>query len=343
MSLDLSLPATCPALCGYLRYSWDLAAFALYTLIDHYNYGSEVPLVRLPETYNLAGRILKDVVQAHVDLDKEATLDPNLRVPGYEYSAIGDVGFYPTAFLVVTTPNWDNEGVPFVFMDDTDVSENEDTYLDPEVRPMDKFSMPLDEAQGLLESFSLSNLGMLVAKEQYGLEQNANRKNDGDEYPETEPPEREEDIDNDEDDVGNDEAAAGNSCFYRLSDGEVIFAPGGASIGDEIFCTTTVNGKLQVTEERVVEEVAGWDNKEESAGNGEDVDNRGEDVNSGEEDPDVCVDAGDSAYYRLSNGDVVLFPGGASVGDEVLIPTFTHPGLDVRVSHVVEELVDYEE
>ncbi|KAH8423104.1 uncharacterized protein LDX57_000860 [Aspergillus melleus] len=277
MSLDLSLPATCPALCRYSEYSWDLAAFALYTLIDlppgnlsdlvtllnkeHFDYGSETPLVRTPDTYNFAGQTLKDVVQAHVDLDKEIT-------PCSGGIAKGTLGWYPSAFLVVTTRNWATEGLLCVFLDDTTAEENEDGLLDPEVRPMDKFFMPLDEAPLLLSSFSLMDLGFVDAKEQYGLEQRANRKDEGDEHTEVGPAER-----------------------------------------------------------------------EEGVGNDEDVDERKEDVNNGEEGADNREGEDDNAgHYRLSTGEVVFFPDGASVGDEVIVPTFTHPGLDVRVAHIVEEV-----
>jgi hypothetical protein len=86
ITLDLSLPPTCPALCAYGDFNWDQASFALYTLIDlspgdlnellsvldkEWLEDSPVPIVRTPRVHNLVGKTLRDVVQAHVDLNKK--------------------------------------------------------------------------------------------------------------------------------------------------------------------------------------------------------------------------------------------------------------------------------
>ncbi|KAB8231243.1 uncharacterized protein BDW43DRAFT_301902 [Aspergillus alliaceus] len=176
MTLDLSLPSTCPALCVYGDYSWDAASFALYTLIDlspedlerllsilnkEWLENNPTPIVRTPKTHNLAGKRLKDAVQAQVDLDKEIT-------PVSGGQAKGVMGWYPTAFIVVTTQDWADEGLLFVFMDDTD--DDEGNKEDPEVRRMDKFFFEVDDAPLLLSSFSFGDLAFVDAKEQYGVE-----------------------------------------------------------------------------------------------------------------------------------------------------------------------------
>ncbi|PLN84998.1 hypothetical protein BDW42DRAFT_191089 [Aspergillus taichungensis] len=176
MAPDLSLPPTCPALCQYGDYNWDDASFALYTLIDlsvedlervlstlnrEWLEDNPNPLVRTPETHNFAGKTLKDVVQAQVDLDKEVT-----PVSGGE--AQGNLGWYPTAFIVVTTRDWADSGLLMVFMDDTD--DDEGNKEDPEVRQMDQFFFSVDDAPLLLSSFSFGDLAFVDAKEQYAVE-----------------------------------------------------------------------------------------------------------------------------------------------------------------------------
>ncbi|GAB1206189.1 hypothetical protein APSETT445_004871 [Aspergillus pseudonomiae] len=176
MSLDLSLPPTCPALCVYGDYSWDQASFALYTLVDlspeeitkllstlnkEWLEDSPNPIVRSPEVHNLAGKTLKDVVQAHVDLDKGIT-----PISGGE--AKGNLGWYPTAFIVVTTRDWADRGLLVVYMDDTD--DDDGNKPDPEVRGMDKFFFEIGDAPLLLASFSFGDLAFVDAKEQYGVE-----------------------------------------------------------------------------------------------------------------------------------------------------------------------------
>lgn len=177
MAPDLSLPPTCPALCRYGEYSWDEASFALYTLVDlpaedldsllttlnkeWFENENPKPIVRTPKVHNFAGRSLKDTVQAQVDLDKEIT-----PIAGGE--AEGNAGWYPPAFIVVTTRDWADKGLLFVFMDDTD--DDEGNKEDPEVRRMDKFFFSMDDAPLLLSSFIFGDLAFVDAKEQYGLE-----------------------------------------------------------------------------------------------------------------------------------------------------------------------------
>ncbi|KAE8154309.1 hypothetical protein BDV25DRAFT_136002 [Aspergillus avenaceus] len=175
MTLDISLPHTCPALCVYGDYNWDGASFALYSLVDlppenlerllsilnkDWLEDNPTPIVRTPKTHNLARKTLKEVVQAQVDLDKEVT-------PTSGGEAKGTLGWYPTAFIVVTTRHWADQGLLFVFMDDTD--DDEGDKKDPEERRMDKFFFGVDDAPLLLSSFSFGDLAFVDAKEQYGI------------------------------------------------------------------------------------------------------------------------------------------------------------------------------
>ncbi|PLB43354.1 hypothetical protein P170DRAFT_441781 [Aspergillus steynii IBT 23096] len=180
MTLDLSLPATCPPLCHprYYECNQDLAAFALYTLVDipesdlsklllflnhEWCHGDDdiPPIVRTPKTYNFTGKTLKDIVKAQTEMDMQMT-------PLTGAQANYELGWHPEAFLVVTTRDCvqPGKGLLLVFMDDYD---NEFEQLDdPEVRRMDKCFLPIEEAPMVLSSFQLTDMAFMDAKAQFG-------------------------------------------------------------------------------------------------------------------------------------------------------------------------------
>jgi hypothetical protein len=68
----------------------------------------------------------------------------------------------------MTTPDWTDRCLLFVFMDDTD--DDEGNKEDPELRKMDKFFFGFDDAPLPLSSFSFGDLAFVDAKDQYGIE-----------------------------------------------------------------------------------------------------------------------------------------------------------------------------
>ncbi|RAK94419.1 amino acid permease [Aspergillus costaricaensis CBS 115574] len=155
--LDLTLPSTCPELQQGSDANWDDASFALYSMIElsseeldklitalNRDWKREMtdeamPLVRTPTVYDFSGKSLRDVVQAHVELDKEFT-------PRDDGGAEGDIHWYPTAFVVVTTREWEEKGLLLVY---ADVEEKE--------CPMDKFFFHIDNANILLSSLNFGD------------------------------------------------------------------------------------------------------------------------------------------------------------------------------------------
>lgn len=138
---DLTLPTDSPELGSYGDKNWDDASFALYTLVDiptnelesiaslldnewMENQGNGgLHLVRLAplNNGNLAGKNLADVVKAHIRMDKG-------EVPRCDAAASGDLSWYPSAFLVVASREWETDGLLFVYAD-TELADC----------PMDKF------------------------------------------------------------------------------------------------------------------------------------------------------------------------------------------------------------
>ncbi|RJE20418.1 hypothetical protein PHISCL_07250 [Aspergillus sclerotialis] len=99
-------------------------------------------LVRVPSVYNFAGKSLKDIHYAYIQMDKEIT--PR---PGGDRSATGDLGWYPSAFIVVTNVEWEKYGLLFVYADDTglygsDSDENGQVKTNPD---MTKQGIPMDQ------------------------------------------------------------------------------------------------------------------------------------------------------------------------------------------------------
>lgn len=169
MAPDLSLPARTPELGQYGDSNWDDAAFALYTLIGDraplpdvasaleeqwLKQGNENHLVRPAEQQPTAElETLKDVVQAHVAMDK----GKSERDDG---GAAGDLRWWPTAFIVVVREDWRTApgGLLFVFADDERDCE------------MDKFFFQVEDAYMMLSSLSFGDEDLVRSKEIYGRE-----------------------------------------------------------------------------------------------------------------------------------------------------------------------------
>ncbi|GKZ21307.1 hypothetical protein AbraIFM66951_010094 [Aspergillus brasiliensis] len=162
--LDLTLPPTCPELHQGSNANWDNASFALYSMVDLSSEDLDklitalnqewkqdmtdeaMDLVRTPTVYDFQGKSLRDVVQAHVELDKELT--PS------DYGGVeGDIHWYPTAFVVVTAHEWKEKGVLLVYVD---VEEKE--------CPLDKFFFHVDVANVMLSSLSFGEGGPSLSK-----------------------------------------------------------------------------------------------------------------------------------------------------------------------------------
>ncbi|GLA34810.1 hypothetical protein AnigIFM63309_008987 [Aspergillus niger] len=157
--LDLTLPSTCPELHQSSNSNWDDASFALYSMVElssedldklstalNWEWKQEMtdeamPLVRTPTVYDLKGKSLEDVVRAHVELDKEFT-------PRDDGGAEGDIHWYPTAFVVVTTREWEEQGLLLVY---ADVEQKE--------CPIDKFLFHIDVANVMLSSLNFGDEG----------------------------------------------------------------------------------------------------------------------------------------------------------------------------------------
>ncbi|KAI2854130.1 hypothetical protein CBS147343_9371 [Aspergillus niger] len=167
--LDLTLPSTCPELHQGSNANWDDASFALYSMVGlssedldklttalNREWKQEMtdeamPLVRTPTVYDFKGESLRDVVRAHVELDKEFT-------PRDDGGAEGDIHWYPTAFVVVTTREWEEQGLLLVY---ADVEEKE--------CPMDKFFFHIDVANVMLSNFEFRRRRALILQVQLGI------------------------------------------------------------------------------------------------------------------------------------------------------------------------------
>ncbi|PYH55476.1 uncharacterized protein BO96DRAFT_435336 [Aspergillus niger CBS 101883] len=167
--LDLTLPSTCPELHQGSNANWDDASFALYSMVGlssedldklttalNREWKQEMtdeamPLVRTPTVYDFKGESLRDVVRAHVELDKEFT-------PRDDGGAEGDIHWYPTAFVVVTTREWEEQGLLLVY---AGVEEKE--------CPMDKFFFHIDVANVMLSNFEFRRRRALIMQVQLGI------------------------------------------------------------------------------------------------------------------------------------------------------------------------------
>lgn len=167
MALDLSLPSQAPELGQYDDCNWDDAAFAVYTLLGDkvppqdvasalekqwLEQGNENHLVR-PAASTIELETLRDVVQAHIDLDK----GKHERSDG---GAVGDLEWWPTAFVVVVREDWRTKpgGLLFVFADE------EKDYK------MDKFFFKVEDAYMMLSSLSFMDEELARSKTIYSQE-----------------------------------------------------------------------------------------------------------------------------------------------------------------------------
>lgn len=171
MAPDLSLPTHAPELGQYGAYNWDDAAFAVYTLINNkiplsdaahaleeqwLQQGNKTHLVR-PAEPAPGFTTLRDVVQAHIALDKVKNKTREDGTGGA--AAAGDLEWWPTAFIVVVREDWrmtPGGGLLFVFADDEKGCE------------MDRFFFGVEDAYMMLSSLSFGDEGLVRSKEIYG-------------------------------------------------------------------------------------------------------------------------------------------------------------------------------
>ncbi|RAL04576.1 uncharacterized protein BO80DRAFT_441453 [Aspergillus ibericus CBS 121593] len=169
-NLNLTLPATCPALHQGDDTNWSNASFALYTLVTltpsdldtltttlshewkQTTTSGATSLVRTPPLHNYAGQNLQAIVQAHIELDKEF-------VPREDGSQRGDLHWFPTAFLVVTSREWKERGLLFVYVD---------TGL--ENCPLERFWFAVDDAYGMLVGLRVGEVTPARCREFFDLE-----------------------------------------------------------------------------------------------------------------------------------------------------------------------------
>ncbi|OOF90181.1 hypothetical protein ASPCADRAFT_157292, partial [Aspergillus carbonarius ITEM 5010] len=151
----LTLPPACPALHQGDSTNWSKASIALYalvtlppteltTLLTTLNLewkmnttSAGVPLIRAPSLYNYAGQNLQAIVQAHIELDKEF-------VARDDGTARGDIHWFPTGFIVVTSWDWKGTGLLFVYVD-----------TKKEGCPLDKFFFAVEDAYVMLSGLRL--------------------------------------------------------------------------------------------------------------------------------------------------------------------------------------------
>ncbi|KAF4762104.1 hypothetical protein N7455_002917 [Penicillium solitum] len=169
LNLDLSLPSYSPELGDFGNKNLDSATFALYTLVDlpaselesiaslldkewMEKQGNEGPhLVCLAPSNNFAGKSLNDIVTTHIQIDKDETLCDDA-------GATGDLGWYPSAFLVVTSNEWKKHGILFVFADTEQMGF-----------PMDKFFFLPKDGYMMLSSIIFGDEECARSKEQFAI------------------------------------------------------------------------------------------------------------------------------------------------------------------------------
>lgn len=175
---DLSLPSHAPELGGWSNVPWDLASFALYSLIGitedklteiatslergwwemASHEGSH--LVRVAPNYDFKNRSLKDVLACHASLDKLGAFYYKGGANQYEIRE-GDAGWYPTAFIVLTNSDWENGGLMFVYAED-DEEEGQDYSVI-------KFSFYAKDADTMLSSLLFMDEDMARSKALYEI------------------------------------------------------------------------------------------------------------------------------------------------------------------------------
>ncbi|KAH0355698.1 hypothetical protein KCU83_g1824, partial [Aureobasidium melanogenum] len=113
-------------------------------------------LVRVAPSHNFANKNLSDILEAHVKLDKVA--------PGQSESQYGapDLQWYPTAFIVVTAENLDDQGLLLVYVDD-EVDEDDEVAK----CRTDKFFFKQKDADLMLSSLVFDDETCARSKEIY--------------------------------------------------------------------------------------------------------------------------------------------------------------------------------
>lgn len=169
--MDLTLPPTAPQLGRYSRYNWDRSSFAVYTLIkineqSLHTLASKLEeegledyehVVRIAPNHDFSGKSLQDVLEAHISLLEN---DVETVVPYGEFND-GDLRWFPTAFIVLTSNDGTTETGRFLFV-------CADPYDEPDECPMDKFYFGVEDADAMLSGIRLGDEVFADAKEVYG-------------------------------------------------------------------------------------------------------------------------------------------------------------------------------
>lgn len=120
-------------------------------------------LVRIPRTHNFAGKALKVVLQAHIKMDKEMTLRS-------DSGAEGDLGWWPSAFIVVVHREWEEKGLLFVYAENDEMyADNDVTVIRQALFPMDKYFFKPKDAYMMLPSLVFGDEYLNRSKELYEI------------------------------------------------------------------------------------------------------------------------------------------------------------------------------
>lgn len=119
-------------------------------------------LVRLAPDHDFAGRSLRDVLEAHISLLKNhiQNVPQGTAVEPSGCYNDGDLYWFPTAFIVLTTEDFENTGPLLVYAD----SHNESTEC-----PLDMFYFRVENATSMLSSLRLGDSTCADAKEVYAI------------------------------------------------------------------------------------------------------------------------------------------------------------------------------
>ena len=170
-ALKKTLPKHAPELTEYDEFNWDDSSFALYSTIglsveELHPIASQLEkewvdqslapphLIRIPPQHEVGSGSLKNVVDAHIKLDKEI----EWRDDG---AAVGDLHWYPTAFVVITSRDWKREGALFAYV----LEEDED----PD-RKMDCFFFKPEDAFMMLSSIHFGDESFDNSKDIYNID-----------------------------------------------------------------------------------------------------------------------------------------------------------------------------
>ncbi|KAJ5208242.1 hypothetical protein N7449_002621 [Penicillium cf. viridicatum] len=165
LNLDLSLPSYSPELGDFRNQNLDSALYTLVdlstselesiaSLLDEWmrKQGNEGPhLVRLAPSNHFVGKSLNDIVTTHIQMDKEET-------PRDDAGATGDLSWYPSAFLAVTSNEWKKHGILFVYADTEQMGF-----------PMDKFFFVPKDGYMMLSSIIFGDEECARSKEEFAI------------------------------------------------------------------------------------------------------------------------------------------------------------------------------